>query len=671
MRTSPDPRWERFAAREPYFAVLTHEKFLRARLDEAAEREFFESGEEHVATLFTTIRTHVSAAFSATTALEYGCGVGRLAIPLARRVEAVTAVDISPAMLNVARERAAAMGARKIEFLTPAELFAQSRNFDLVTVHLVLQRLPRAEGLELLRALAARVGVGGIGVFHVPYRKHAKRAVETVRWARAHVPGLNTAANALLRKPLDTPFLATHTYDLNEVFAILHDAGFGQPYVVLERQGDWDGALVHAMREKGSGLRAQGSEHSGEKALSPEPRAQSPSDFIDVRHLIATTSIEQLNATAEAYFSSLTDWEHHLAKPLAKVDETPQLLINFATLLQGLDFIPGQTILDFGAGSGWLSRMLTQLGARMILLDVSLTALKIARETFAKLPVVGDRPEPRFLVYDGHRIDLPDESVDRIVSFDAFHHSPNPNEVLREFGRILKPGGVAAFAEPGPHHSKTAQSQFEMRTYGVVEADVDVSALWEEAQKYGFVDLKLAAFHVPPFHVSLAEYGNLLAGGETYDRFAELNRNHLRNVRDFFMRKAGRESVDSRRPDALRCTIEAALDGPAVAGQPIAVRATVTNPGPATWLPPDEPVGGVALGAHLYDGSGKLLRFDFHWARLTEPPCAIEPGELLEVRFTLPPLDAGEYEIELDCVAQKVAWFAQVGSRPARLRLAL
>jgi len=30
--TRPDPRWEAFAAREPYFAVLTDPKFLRANL---------------------------------------------------------------------------------------------------------------------------------------------------------------------------------------------------------------------------------------------------------------------------------------------------------------------------------------------------------------------------------------------------------------------------------------------------------------------------------------------------------------------------------------------------------------------------------------------------------------------------------------------------------------
>jgi ubiquinone/menaquinone biosynthesis C-methylase UbiE len=659
MSNGPGRRWESFAASEPFFAILSHEKYLRANLDESAERAFFESGEEHVAMLFETIRTHVSSTFAAASALEYGCGAGRLAIPLARRVGSVTAVDASPAMLAAAREQAAKAGVTKIDFASAKDFASDRRHFDLVTLHLVLQRLPPSEGLPLLRTVAEKVGYGGIGVFHVPFRKTSKRSLEAVRWTRAHVPGANAAFN-IARGKTSIPYFPTYTYELNDVFALLQDAGFEKPYVVMQRHGDVDGAIVHAQRER----KFVAVDAPVENAPAPLPA----SDFIDVRDMIAKTSIEDLNRTAEAYFSSLTEWEHHIAKPLSKVDETPPLLINFGTLLQGLELMPGQTVVDYGAGSGWLSRFLTQLGARMILLDVSPSALNIARELYAKLPVVGDRPEPRFLVYDGRKIDLPDESVDRIVCFDAFHHAPNPGDVLREFGRILKPGGIAGFAEPGPHHSKTAQSQFEMRTYGVVENDVDVRALWNEAQKYGFVDLKLAAWHLPPFHVRLDEYEDLLAGGETYARFAELNRNHLRNVRDFFMRKAGLETIDSRRIDALRSTIEAELIGTPRANEPIIVRATVTNAGAAIWLPPDE-YGGVALGCHLYDGAGRLLKFDHHWARLTEPPRPIAPGETLTIDIALPPLPAGSYELELDCVAQKIAWFTQVGSRTARVKI--
>ena len=145
--------------------------------------------------------------------------------------------------------------------------------------------------------------------------------------------------------------------------------------------------------------------------------------------------------------------------------------------MQGLQLTAGATVLDFGAGTGWFARFLTQLGCRVILLDVSETALEMARELYRRQPVIGDRPEPEFLLFDGRRIPLPDASVDRVLSFHAFHHAPHPAAVVAELARVLKPGGIAGFAEPGPRHSRTPVSQFEMRNYRVVENDVDVHAI--------------------------------------------------------------------------------------------------------------------------------------------------------------------------------------------------
>ncbi len=44
----PHRSWEAYGRQEPYFGVLTRERFLRRNLDEAARAEFFASGERHV-----------------------------------------------------------------------------------------------------------------------------------------------------------------------------------------------------------------------------------------------------------------------------------------------------------------------------------------------------------------------------------------------------------------------------------------------------------------------------------------------------------------------------------------------------------------------------------------------------------------------------------------------
>ena len=649
-------RWDAFAAREPYFAVLTEPEFLRANFDEKAEARFFQSGDEYVSSLYGTVLESVAPHFAPLKVLEYGCGVGRLVIPFARRAENVTGVDISPAMLETARRHADLAGVRNVELRTAAEFEDDPRTFDLVNCFLVFQRLRQDEGLELLRKLAARIREGGVGVFHLPYRSHVSPLLRVARDARARVPGINALANLARRKPASTPLIESNTYDLNEVFAVLQEH-FQTPHLVFTRHGDLDGVIVHALKKWSAGAPPAEAEDA-EPAGAPIAAAP-PSDFIDVRKLIAETPLEELNRTAEEYFSSLESWEHHLAKPFANADDAPQLLITLGTVLQGLQLSPGMTVLEFGAGTGWLSRFLTQLGCRMILMDVAPTALEIAREVYKRLPPIGERPEPRFLVFDGRTIDLPDASVDRILCFDAFHHAANPDDVLREFGRVLKARGIAAFAEPGPHHSTTPQSQYEMRTYGVVEADIDIHAIWNAARRLGFVDLKLAAFHVPPFHVSLREYDDLLAAGETFGRWAEETRSFLHDARTFFLTKAGAEEPDSRRTEGLRAEISAALEG-------MVVHATVRNTGKARWLPSDEPHGGVCLGAHLHDSDGHLIDLDY--AR-TPLPRALEPGEETTVEMSLPPLSSGRYVIELDCVAENVAWFAQVGSTPARIEV--
>jgi len=96
------------------------------------------------------------------------------------------------------------------------------------------------------------------------------------------------------------------------------------------------------------------------------------------------------------------------------------------------------TVLDFGAGTCWLSRLLNQLQYVTIACDASLSALDIGRRLFRDYSVIGHPlAEPRFLHFDGYTIDLPDKSVDRIIRFDMFHHIPNQDEVLREFSRVL------------------------------------------------------------------------------------------------------------------------------------------------------------------------------------------------------------------------------------------
>jgi 2-polyprenyl-3-methyl-5-hydroxy-6-metoxy-1,4-benzoquinol methylase len=659
MWSSADARFDAFAAREPHFAVLTAPRFRQASLTPEHEREFFASGETIASWMLEVIDAALVPEFAPMTVLEYGCGIGRLAFPLARRPGSVTAVDRSPAMLARARQEAARRELQHILFQTDAELFAEPRMFDLVVCYHVLQRRPRHEALALVERLSALIAPGGVGVFQWPYRSLDSAARRASRALREYIPGVNALTNAL-RGQSGEPFIPTHVFDLQEMLPAFDGPEFRAVQLALEHHQTLDYAVALAER------RQAGKARSGKR--DPDIRTELSSGGDPV----TDAEIDAFNQAAELYFRGLKDWDHHLAKPFSQAEETPVLLMNVAVMLQALRLTPGMRVLEFGAGSGWLARFLTQMGCQVILLDVSETALRMARELYTRQPVIGAHPPADFLLFDGRRIALSDASVDRILCFDSFHHAANPQAMVREFARLLVNGGVAAFAEPGPRHAGAPRSQFEADTYGVVERDVDVHQIWRTARASGFSDLRLSVFHGPPYQVSLDDYEQLLAGGPVQEQWLASTRTFLRHVRFFSLVKGGSERADSRTPQGLHCDIRVeAAKLVAKSGEPIRFTTVVTNSGSAIWRPSADVRGGVSLGTHLYDASGALVNFDFHTQPLATPPREIAPGETVRCAVSLPPLTKGHYRLELDCVASHVTWFAQAGARPQVLEIAV
>jgi hypothetical protein len=276
--------------------------------------------------------------------------------------------------------------------------------------------------------------------------------------------------------------------------------------------------------------------------------------------------------------------------------------------------------------------------------------------------VVGDRPAPEFLRFDGRRIDLPDASADRVVCLDALHHVPNPDVVLTELGRILKPGGMAAFTEPGPDHSRTAQSQFEMRNYTVVENDMLIGDVWRSASAAGFTRLQLAVFSSEPFLLDVPDYEDFLGGGGTSAAFTEHVRRFARERRIFFLAKGDPTTSDSRDRRGLLADLGVRLEATeAAAGGPVRGSARVRNTGTSVWLPSSTAYGGVKLGVHLYDEGGLLVDRDFARADLPGGGL-VRPGEEVSVELALPAPRQGRWQLGFDLVSEGVCWFEVNGA---------
>jgi SAM-dependent methyltransferase len=101
-------------------------------------------------------------------------------------------------------------------------------------------------------------------------------------------------------------------------------------------------------------------------------------------------------------------------------------------------------VLDVGCGQGKSFRPLQEHFAprRIIAVDFEEKCLQRARAEAAreKLPVEIRRG-------DISTLELADESVDLLFCHQTFHHLTRPLRALKEFHRVLKPGGLLLFAE--------------------------------------------------------------------------------------------------------------------------------------------------------------------------------------------------------------------------------
>lgn len=167
-----DQDWEKWGAAEPYFGVLTQEKFKSASLDQVTKAEFFQSGNAHVEETIARCRRLAGESFNPASALDFGCGVGRTTLPLARICDKVVGIDVSPSMLREAQRNVELAGLQNVDLrLSDDTLSRVPERFDLVHSHIVLQHIPVARGMRILAELVDRVGPDGMGSIQLTYTK--------------------------------------------------------------------------------------------------------------------------------------------------------------------------------------------------------------------------------------------------------------------------------------------------------------------------------------------------------------------------------------------------------------------------------------------------------------------------------------------------------------------
>lgn len=192
LPTNHQSFWDNHAAKDPLWAVLSFPEKQGGRW---TPHEFMKNGEREIALLFHRF-AELQLAAPRGRALDFGCGVGRLTQALARRMDRVTGVDISPVMIDLARRLNRYQD--RVEYLCTADTGLAplpSASFQCIYSNIVLQHVPPDVAVDYLHEFFRLLGPGGLLVFQLPSHRESPVAAEIKAMPdTAYAAGLTLAA---------------------------------------------------------------------------------------------------------------------------------------------------------------------------------------------------------------------------------------------------------------------------------------------------------------------------------------------------------------------------------------------------------------------------------------------------------------------------------------------
>ena len=113
--------------------------------------------------------------------------------------------------------------------------------------------------------------------------------------------------------------------------------------------------------------------------------------------------------------------------------------------------LAGKDVLEVGAGAAQGARWCAERGARVVATDLSAGMLAVGHRIDAEVRGHGSPAPTAYLQCDGTRLPLADACMDRVITaHGVLAFVPDAAAALREWARVLRPGGRCVFSLPHP-----------------------------------------------------------------------------------------------------------------------------------------------------------------------------------------------------------------------------
>lgn len=161
--------WEGLAQNDALWSILTDSSKKGEKWN---PEDFFKSGQIEVDTALKILKENQVEISKTHSAIDFGCGAGRLSRALTEHFSRVVGIDASPTMIEIARKGNEDLNSQlSFELNEKGDLsFLPSNSVSFALSFIVLQHIPHPQSLKFVSEFVRVLEKGGLAIFQIPVK---------------------------------------------------------------------------------------------------------------------------------------------------------------------------------------------------------------------------------------------------------------------------------------------------------------------------------------------------------------------------------------------------------------------------------------------------------------------------------------------------------------------